>query len=245
MQMGRKVIEINNLSFAYPDGTAALRDIRLDIFEKESVGVIGPNGAGKSTLLLHLNGILHGNNRIKIFDCEITRETLPLIRKKVGLVFQNPDSQLFMPTVFDDVAFGPLNMGLNKQEVQNAAQGALREVDMLDCKGRPSHHLSIGQKKRVSIATVLSMRPEILVLDEPSSDLDPRHRRDLINILKRLEITKIIATHDLDLVLEVCSRVILLDNGELVAAGEALAVFNNRPLLEAHNLGIPSALCRP
>lgn len=242
--MAKKVIEIKNLNFTYPDGTIALRDISLDIFEKESIGVIGPNGAGKSTLLLHLNGILRASNHIKIFDYEITKETLPLIRKKVGLIFQNPDSQLFMPTVFDDVAFGPLNMGLNKEEVNKAVDEALKEADVQDAAGRPSHHLSLGQKKRVSLATVLSMSPEVLVLDEPSGDLDPKHRRDLIHILKRLEITKIIATHDLDLVLEVCSRVILLDNGELVTTGEVLTIFNNRPLLEAHNLGIPSALCR-
>lgn len=242
--MTKKAIEIKRLNFSYPDGTSALKGISLDVFEKECVGIIGPNGAGKSTLLLHLNGILRGNNHIKISDSAITKESLPLIRKKVGLVFQNPDSQLFMPTVFDDVAFGPQNMGLNKQEVQDAVSEALKEVDMLDCKSRPSHHLSIGQKKRVSIATVLSMRPEILVLDEPSSDLDPKHRRDLINILKRLEITKIIATHDLDLVLEICSRVILLDKGEVVAVGGTLDIFNNRQLLEAHSLGIPSALCR-
>lgn len=242
--MTKKAIEIKHLNFSYPDGTSALKDISLDIFEKERIGIIGPNGAGKSTLLLHLNGILRGNNHIKISDSAITKESLPLIRKKVGLVFQNPDSQLFMPTVFDDVAFGPQNMGLNKQEVQDAVSEALKEVDMLDCKGRPSHHLSIGQKKRVSIAAVLSMRPEILVLDEPSSDLDPKHRKDLINILKRLEITKIIATHDLDLVLEVCSRVVLLDRGEVAAVGETLDIFNNRQLLEGHSLGIPSALCR-
>src|SRR3989338_204853 len=242
--MAEKAIEIKNLNFSYPDGTVALKDISLDIFEKESVGIIGPNGAGKSTLLLHLNGILRGGGHINISACAITKESLPLIRKKVGLVFQNPDSQLFMPAVFDDVAFGPLNMGLAKGEVYPAVEGALREVDMLDCIRRPSHHLSAGQKKRVSLATVLSMSPEILVLDEPSSDLDPKHRQDLINILKRLSITKIIATHDLDLVLEVCSRVVLLDNGKLAAAGNVLEIFNNRKLLEEHNLGIPAKLCR-
>lgn len=242
--MPKKVIEIKNLSYAYPDGTAALKDIGLDIFEAESLGVIGPNGAGKSTLLLHLNGILRGNNHIRILDLEINDRTLPLVRRKVGLVFQHPDDQLFMPCVFDDVAFGPLNMGLAKDEVHNAVEGALKEVDMLDCIRRPSHHLSAGQKKRVSLATVLSMSPEILVLDEPSSDLDPKHRQDLINVLKRLSITKIIATHDLDLVLEVCSRVVLLDNGKLAAAGNVLEIFNNRKLLEEHNLGIPAKLCR-
>lgn len=242
--MSKKVIEIKNLSYAYPDGTSALKDIGLDIFEAESLGVIGPNGAGKSTLLLHLNGILRGNNHIRILDLEINDRTLPLVRKKVGLVFQHPDDQLFMPSVFDDVAFGPLNMGLAKDDLRHAVQGALKEVDMLDCVRRSSHHLSAGQKKRVSLATVLSMSPEILVLDEPSSDLDPKHRQDLINILKRLSITKIIATHDLDLVLEVCSRVVLLDNGKLAAEGDVLEIFNNHKLLEEHNLGIPAKLCR-
>lgn len=242
--MPRKVIEIKNLSYSYPDGTSAIKALSLDVFEAESVGIIGPNGAGKTTLLLHLNGILRGTNHIRILDLEINDKTLPLVRKKVGLVFQHPDDQLFMPYVFDDVAFGPLNMGLSKDQVENAVRCALKEVDMLDCIRRPSHHLSAGQKKRVSLATVLSMAPEVLVLDEPSSDLDPKHRRDLIQIIKRLKITKLIATHDLDLVLEVCSRVVLLDSGKLAASGGVLEIFNNRQLLEEHNLGIPNALCR-
>src|SRR3989338_8878906 len=194
--MIRKMIEIKNLSYTYPDATVALKDINLEVFEGESVGVIGPNGAGKSTLLLHLNGILRGGSRIKVSDLSINDKNLAVVRRRVGLVFQNPDNQLFMPTVFDDVAFGPLNMGLDSLSVNNAVNDALREVDMLDCIKRPSHHLSIGEKKRVSLATVLSMCPEILVMDEPSSDLDPKHWRGLINILKRLKITKMIATHD-------------------------------------------------
>ena len=242
--MSKKVIEIKNLSYVYPDGTAALKDIALDIFEGESLGVIGPNGAGKSTLLLHLNGILRGDSQVKVFDLTVSDKALPLIRRKVGLVFQNPDNQLFMPTVFDDVAFGPINMGMDKAQVYAAVNEALKEVDMLAAIRRTSHHLSLGEKKRVSLATVLSMSPEILVLDEPSSDLDPKHRRDLIDILKRLKITKIVATHDLDLVLEVCSRVVLVDNGKLVLSGGTRDIFNNRALLEAHNLGVPSSLCR-
>ncbi len=242
--MAKKVIEIQGLNFYYPDSTHALKNIALDIFEGESVGVIGPNGAGKSTLLLHLNGILRGDNHIKLFDMEISDKALPLIRKKVGVVFQDPNNQLFMPTVFDDVAFGPLSMGLSKDEVNRAVNEALREVDMLDCVNRSSHHLSSGQKKRVSLATVLSMRPDILVLDEPSSDLDPKHRRDLIAILKRLSATKIIATHDLDLVLEVCSRVVLLNAGRVVVTAAAMEVFSNRQLLEENDLGIPIALCK-
>lgn len=242
--MAKKAIEIKNLDYTYPDGTQALRDISLDLFEGETLGLIGPNGAGKSTLLLHLNGILRGSSPIKIFDTEINDKTLPVVHKKVGLVFQDANNQLFMPTVFDDVAFGPLTMGLSKEEVQKAVQEALREVDLLDCIRRSSHHLSSGQKKRVSLATVLSMSPEILVLDEPSGDLDPKHRRDLIAVLKRLNAAKIIATHDLDLVLEVCSRVIILDAGKLVASGEVKGVLNDRQLLEKHNLGVPAALCR-
>ena len=242
--MSRKAIEIKNLNFSYPDGTQALQDISLDVFEGEALGVIGPNGAGKSTLLLHLNGILAGDSQIRIFDQEINNKALPAVRKKVGLVFQDPNSQLFMPTVFDDVAFGPLNMGFSKEEVAQAVKAALKEVDMLDCIRRSSHHLSQGQKKRVSLASVLSMSPEILVLDEPSSELDPKHRRDLINILKGLKITKIIATHDLDLIWEVCPKVVLLDNGKLAAAGETSDIFNNRRLLEEHNMGIPYAFCR-
>lgn len=242
--MVKRVIEIKNLSYVYPDGTAALKDICLDIFEGESLGVIGPNGAGKSTLLLHLNGILRGDSQVKVLDSVVSDRTLALIRRNVGLVFQNPDNQLFMPTVFDDVAFGPINMGLDKAQVYTAVNEALKEVDMLAAIGRTAHHLSLGEKKRVTLATVLSMSPEILVLDEPSSDLDPKHRRDLINILQRLKITKIVATHDLDMVLEVCSRVVLLDNGKLVLSGGTRDIFNNRALLEAHNLSTPSSLCR-
>ncbi|HAH20615.1 MAG: cobalt ABC transporter ATP-binding protein [Omnitrophica WOR_2 bacterium GWF2_43_52] len=242
--MAKKAIEIKNLNFTYPDGTQALKDVSLDILEGEAVGIIGPNGAGKSTLLLHFNGILSGNNHIRIFDIPISDKTLPQIRRKVGLIFQDPNNQLFMPTVFDDVAFGPLTMGLSKDKVQTAVDEALGEVDLLNCRRRSSHHLSSGQKKRVALATVLSMNPEILVLDEPSSDLDPKHRRDLIVILKRLTATKIIATHDLDLVLEVCSRVVIIDEGKVVAIGDAREVFNNKQLLESHNLGVPSALCR-
>jgi cobalt/nickel transport system ATP-binding protein len=244
MQIAKKIIEIKNLHYAYPDGTVALKNVSMDIFEKESLGVIGPNGAGKSTLLLHLNGILRGDNHIKILDYGVSEKTLPLIRKNVGLVFQDPDSQLFMPTVFDDVAFGPLNMGLEGAQVSKAVNDALLAVDMLDCARRPSHHLSLGQKKRVSLATVLSMTPKILVLDEPLSDLDPKHRRNLIDILKHLEITKVIATHDLDLVLEICQRAVLLDGGELIACADTQNILKDKVLLEAHSLGIPSSLCR-
>lgn len=240
--MAKKVIEIKNLNYTYPDGTEALKSINLDIFAGESLGIIGPNGAGKSTLLLHLNGILKDKGQIKILGLEISEQNLPLIRSKVGLVFQDPDNQLFMPTVFDDVSFGPLNMGLAKQEVISYVQSALKEVDMLDSIKRTSHHLSFGEKKRISLATVLSMHPEILVLDEPSSNLDPKHRRQFINLLKKLNITKIIATHDLDLIAETCLRVALLDKGKIVAVGNTIDILMNKNLLETHSLEMSSVL---
>ncbi|MFH0763321.1 MAG: ABC transporter ATP-binding protein [Candidatus Omnitrophota bacterium] len=231
---GRAVIEIRDLNYAYPDGTDALFDINLDILEGESVGLIGPNGAGKSTLLLHLNGILKGSGSIKILSRDMEDKNLSFIRSKVGLVFQDPDNQLFMPTVFDDVAFGPLNMGLGKSEAEAAVITALKEVDMLSSMRRLSHHLSFGEKKRVSIATVLSMQSEILALDEPSSNLDLRHRRQLIELLKSFKHTKVVATHDLSLVSELCPKVILLYKGRVAATGPTRDILENKPLLEAH-----------
>ena len=234
--MSRYAVEIKDLNYSYPDGTRALSHLDLDIFEGEAVGLIGPNGAGKSTLLLHLNGILRTDHQIRIFGLDITDNNLPMIRSRVGLVFQDPEHQLFMPTVFDDVGFGPVNMGMKKDDVVRSVQSALEEVDMLSFAERSSHHLSVGEKKRVAIATVLSMHPQILVLDEPSSNLDPKHRRELINLLRKLTLTKIIATHDLDLVSEICTRVAILDKGRIVAAGPASAILQNKPLLARHDL---------
>lgn len=214
--MNNKAIEIRNLDYIYPDGTKALGDINLDVFVGESVGIIGANGAGKTTLLLHLNGILRGTGLIQILDLKMEDKNLAQIRKKVGLVFQDPENQLFMPTVFDDVSFGPINMMLPREEVETSVNAALKEVGMLDSIKRPSHHLSFGQKKRVSIATVLSMNSEILALDEPTSNLDPRGRRNIIEFLKGINKTKIIASHDLELISELCSRYIFMDKGSIV-----------------------------
>ncbi len=240
--MQKKIIEVKNLSYSYPDGTHALKDISLEVFEGETLGIIGPNGAGKSTFLLHLNGILKGKGYIKVLDMDFNDKNLKSIRSKVGIVFQDPDNQLFMPTVFEDVAYGPLNMDMTKVEVEEAVINALKKVDMLYAMKRISHHLSFGEKKRVSISTVLSMNPEVLVLDEPSSNLDPKHRRELINLLKSLEITKIIATHDLDMVLDLCSRVILFNKGTIVADGETIKILNDKELLESNDLEIPLSL---
>jgi cobalt/nickel transport system ATP-binding protein len=214
-----KIIKIENLSYSYPDGNRALSDINLEVEHGEALGIIGANGAGKSTLLLHLNGILQGSGKIKIAGQELTQKNINLIRRMVGLVFQDPDSQLFMPTVFDDVGFGPANMGMKKQEVAQSVRRALEEVDMLPSISRSSHHLSVGEKKRISIATVLSMNPQVLVMDEPSSNLDPKHRRELIKLLNKLEMTKVIASHDLELIAQTCSRVVLMENGKIISGG--------------------------
>jgi cobalt/nickel transport system ATP-binding protein len=214
-----KIIDVKNLHYSYPDGTKALCDINLEIQRGESLGIVGANGAGKSTLLLHFNGILRGRGEISVLGKDLTDKNLPLIRSMVGLVFQDADSQLFMPTVFDDVSFGPTNMGMPRQDVEKSVKKALKEVDMLASIKRSSHHLSVGEKKRIAIATVLSMNPQILVLDEPSSNLDPKHRHALIKLLNMLEMTKIIATHDLDLIAQTCSRVVLMDEGKIVSGG--------------------------
>ena len=240
--MSKKIIEIRNLNYSYPDKTPALSNINLEVYEGQSVGIIGPNGAGKTTLLLHLNGILQGRGYIRVCEMEINGKNLSKIRSKIGLIFQDPDSQLFMPTVFDDVAFGPINMDMPKEKIPALIEKALNEVDMLKAKDKLAHHLSFGEKKRVSIATVLSMEPEILAMDEPTSNLDPKHRRKLINFIKASKLTKIIATHDLELVLEVCQQVIILDKGIIVSQGNTKDILSDKTLLEAHDLEMPFSL---
>ena len=241
----KEAINIENLKYTYPDGTKALKGINLRIFEGESIGLIGPNGAGKSTLLLHLNGILRGSGKVKIMGLEIKNGNLDIIRRKVGLVFQDPEDQLFMPTVFDDVAFGPINMGLKIEDIKLLTKEALQKVDMLCSADRVSHHLSFGEKKKVSIATVLSMKPEIMALDEPTSNLDPKARCDFIQLLKSIDRTKIIASHDLDMILETCNRIIVLDKGIIVTTGITKGILSNASLLERHNLLPPFCLRGP
>ena len=235
------VIAVQNLTFAYADGHIALHDVSVNIQAQEKVALVGPNGAGKSTLMLHFNGILgqHDNGRIAVSGLPITKSTLPLIRAKVGLVFQNPDDQLFSPTVFEDVAFGPLHMGFAERDVRARVERALGQVDMAGFGERLSHHLSIGQKKRIAIATVLSMDPEILVLDEPSAGLDPRARRSLINLLRQLPITMLVSTHDMLMVRELFPRMIIMDEGRIVADGSTAELMADTALLEAHGLEMP------
>lgn len=238
----KEIVRIRDLEYIYPDGTRALCGIDLDILQGEAVGLIGPNGAGKSTLLLHLNGILPGHSKVEIMGLEINDKNLNFIRSKVGLVFQNPEDQLFMPTVFDDVAFGPINLDLKQEEVRNRVKKALEDVGMLDLASRVTHHLSFGEKKRISMATVLSMNPEILVLDEPSTNLDPKSRKDLIDRLKKFNQAKIIAGHDLELILDICHRVIVLDKGKIVAQGDTKEILSNKSLMESPGLEVPLSL---
>ena len=242
----KEAIRIENLKYTYPEGTQALKGISLKIYPGESVGIIGPNGAGKSTLLLHLNGILpegsgQGDGRVVVLGEEINRGKRS-IRSDIGLVFQNPDDQLFMPWVFEDVAFGPLNMGLSRAEVRKRVKEALDAVNLVGFEERSPHHLSAGEKKAVAIATVLSMRPQILVIDEPASALDPKGRRNIIHLLNAFRMTKIIATHDLEMVLEVATRCILLDEGKVIIDRPRDEVLRDKELLEAHGLEMPLSL---
>lgn len=236
------VIKVKQLRFAYHDGREVLHGVDLTIRQGEKVALVGPNGAGKSTLMLHLNGILgakDGNDSVRVMGQPLTKDNLGAVRAQVGLVFQDPDDQLFSPTVFEDVAFGPLHMGLPEGEVRHRVAWALEQVGMADYAQRVSHHLSIGEKKRVAIATVLSMSPEILVLDEPSSGLDPRARRSLINLLRDMTQTILVSTHDIRLVAELFPRMVIMDEGRIVSDGPTSRLLDDEALLEAHGLERP------
>ena len=231
-----EIVRTENLSFCYPDGQQALAGVNLTIYRGEAVALIGPNGAGKSTLLLHFNGILHSNGMVKIFGRPVDEKHLRWVRSKVGLVFQSPDDQLFSSTVFDDVAFGPINLDYSQTEIRESVTRALDWVGMTGYEQRSPHHLSVGEKKRISIATVLSMSPELLVFDEPTSNLDPRSKWSLISLLQRLPMTKIVATHDLELVEALCPRTIIIDHGQVIADGLTGHILADKALLTAHGL---------
>src|SRR5512139_1470906 len=233
------VVNVDDLKFSYPDGHVALRGVSLKLCPGDKVALVGPNGAGKSTLMLHLNGILNGHGEIEVGGVRLSRDNLPVIRAMVGLVFQNPDDQLFSPTVFEDVAFGPMHMGLSEEEVIARVDKALEAVRMSSYRDRLSHHLSVGEKKRIAIATVLSMEPQILVLDEPSAGLDPRGRRTLINLLRELPITMLVSTHDMRLVEELFPRTIVMDEGLIVADGKTKEILQDEKFLTEHGLEKP------
>lgn len=235
-------IRLQDVGYVYPDGQSALHGISLEVQAGEVLGLLGSNGAGKSTLLMHLNGLLQGSGAVEVGGVRLSDRTLPQIRARVGYVFQNPDDQLFLATVYDDVAFGPRNQGLPPLEVEARVESALRRVGMWDAAQRPPHHLSIGQKKRVAIATVLSMDCDVLVLDEPTSGLDPRGRRELAGCLRELSQSRIIATHDLEFAVELCDRVAVLDRGTLAALGKPAVVLADAELMERTGLEVPHSL---
>ncbi len=237
--MKNALITIDNLEYTYPDGPRALDGITLKIFEGEKVALAGRNGAGKSTLLLALAGFVKYSGKIEICNLELNEKNIKSIRSRIGIVFQNPDHQLFMPTVEQDVAFGPLNMNLPAEQIEACIAEALNLTQTSHLRSRASHHLSVGEKHRVAIATVLSMKPDILILDEPSSSLDPSCRRKTIELLKAMDKTMIIAGHDLPLLIEVCSRALIMDNGKIAADGKPSDIFADNEIMKSSGLELP------
>lgn len=242
--MTTPVLDVRGLSYAYPDGHQALAGVDLHVHPGERVALLGPNGAGKTTLVLHLNGILsaaagQGAGSVTVSGLPIDKEHLLEVRRRVGIVFQDPDDQLFMGSVRADVAFGPANLGLTGQALEERVMHALDLVGMADYADRPPHHLSFGQRRRVAVATVLAMEPEVLVLDEPSSNLDPASRRELADILRGLDVTLLMVTHDLPYALELCPRSVVLSEGRVVADGATYDVLTDAELMAAHRLELP------
>jgi cobalt/nickel transport system ATP-binding protein len=241
--MSHHIVEVKHLRHIYSDGTIALQDVSFRIHHGESVAIIGANGAGKSTLLQHLNGyLLPTAGDIRIGDFPLSKTTLPEIRRTVGMVFQDPDDQLFMPTVFDDVAFGPLNLGLTGSNMEELVENCLNKVGAAHLKDKPPYHLSGGEKKRVAIATVLAMSPDILVMDEPTNGLDPFARRQLMALLQDFHHTKIFTSHDLDMVLDICERTIILHEGLVKADGPTREIFQDETLLASCRLEKPLSM---
>ncbi|MFF0445637.1 energy-coupling factor ABC transporter ATP-binding protein [Streptomyces sp. NPDC004609] len=233
-------LDVRGLAYAYPDGHQALFGVELAVARGERVALLGPNGAGKTTLVLHLNGILGGGlGTVTVAGLPVAGRNLAEIRRRVGIVFQDPDDQLFMPTVREDVAFGPAASGLRGPDLEARVAGALERVGMEEYADRPPHHLSFGQRRRVAVATVLAMEPEILVLDEPSSNLDPASRRELADILRSLDVTVLMVTHDLPYALELCPRSVILSEGVIAADGPTRELLSDEELMRAHRLELP------
>ncbi|HVK35021.1 MAG TPA: ABC transporter ATP-binding protein [Microlunatus sp.] len=238
--MTTPVLDVRGLAYAYPDGHQALFGVDLHVHAGERVALLGPNGAGKTTLVLHLNGILTaGSGTVAVSGLPVAKANLAEIRRRVGVVFQDPDDQLFMPRVREDVAFGPANLGLRGEALQQRVMHALEMVGMAEFADRPPHHLSFGQRRRVAVATVLAMQPEILVLDEPSSNLDPASRREFADILRSLDVTVLMVTHDLPYALELCERSVVLSDGVIVGDGPTIEVLTDEAAMRSHRLELP------
>lgn len=242
IDLSKPALVCEDVKFEYQDGIKALQGIDLTINEKEKVGIIGPNGAGKSTFLSILNGVRKGKGNIYVYGIDVTEKNYKIIRKTVGLVFQNPDDQLFCPTIFEDIAFGPLNLGISEKAIKERVHQVLKEVGLSGFENRSSIHISFGEKKLASIASILSMDPSIVALDEPTSNLDHAHRRKIINWIKKNERTILITSHDLDLLLETCSRVVVLNSGKKVADGPVHEILSDAKLLEKNNMELPLSL---
>jgi len=240
--MAEPMLELEDVRYRYPTGAEALRGVTFSVEAGERVGLVGPNGAGKSTLLLAMAGFVSAQGKIRVAGHRLTRGTARDVRRHLGLVFQDADNQLFMPRVGDDVAFGPVTMGLAPEEVRSRVAEALASVGLEGYDTREPYHLSVGEKRRAALATVLAMRPQILALDEPSANLDPRGRRMLIELLPGLSNTLLLIGHDLDMILDVCGRTIVMDAGRVVADGPSSQVLADRDLLETHGLELPLTL---
>jgi len=241
--MTHHILIADHLSYSYPDGTPAVRDVSFEIHHGESVGIVGPNGAGKSTLVLLLNGFLEAiQGSVTLGDRLLDKGSRDEFRRRIGVVFQNPDDQLFMPTVLDDVRFGPLNQGLTADAVTDRCRRAMERMHIAHLADRPPHHLSQGEKKAAAIAGVLAMDPDLLILDEPSAELDPRSRREVIRFLHDYIHTRIVVSHDLDLVLETCNRCLVMVNGAVVRDGNTDDILSDETFLEAHRLELPRSL---
>ncbi|MDO5449061.1 MAG: ABC transporter ATP-binding protein [Clostridia bacterium] len=236
------MIEFKNVSFSYEKDVPVLTDINFSIAEGESVGLIGCNGAGKSTLMKVLLGLLPHEGEIKVGDLTVSKETLPAVRRKIGFVFQDSDNQMFMPTVAEDMMFGPLNYGHTKEEASARVDEVLGELGLTYLKDRYNHKISGGEKRMAAIATILAMRPKVILMDEPSIALDPENRRRVINAINKLDVTKVIASHDLDMILDTCERVILMHDGVVVADGPTNEILNDKELLEANHMELPFKL---
>jgi len=236
------MIEFENVSFEYEKGTRTLEDISFKIEAGECVGLIGANGAGKSTIMKIMLGLLPYEGNVRVCGKPVTKENLAEVRRRLGFVLQDPDSQMFMPTVFEDMIFGPMNYGLSKEDAEAKVDGILNRLGIMELKHRYNHKISGGQKRMAAIATILAMEPDAVIMDEPTVALDPYNRRLVINTIRTMDNTKLIASHDLDMILDLCSRVLLIAGGRLIADGDAKTILSDKELLEANRLELPIAL---